>query len=129
MNIKAASFDLKSFKFLLEVSRVRKYILIIIWLSRNKFQIQKRASENLNTKLFFKQNLFLLIVHRLRWLIFLVLRGGSSRKKKKGKSLSCLFSRDLTLIHTMNLLTLESPLFSHCKDVMFLLALFFKCCK
>lgn len=56
MNIKAASFDLKSFKFLLEVSRVRKYILIIIWLSRNKFQIQKRASENHNTKLFLKKN-------------------------------------------------------------------------
>lgn len=62
------------------------------------------------------------------WIIYLVSRDVVTElKKKKPKSLSCLFPRDLTIIHTMNLLTLETLLFSQCEDVVFLLAVFLKC--
>lgn len=50
------------------------------------------------------------------WIIYLVLDVVTelTKKKRKTKSLSCFSSGDLTIIHTMNLVTLESCLFSRC---------------
>lgn len=53
-----------------------------------------------------------------KWISYLVTRDVVNNSK----SLSCLFPRDLTIIHTMNQVTPEALLFSQCEDVMFLLA-------
>lgn len=57
------------------------------------------------------------------WIIYLVSWDVvDDLKKEKKRGSSCLFPRDLTIIHTMNLLTFETPLCSQCEDVVFLLA-------
>lgn len=63
------------------------------------------------------------------WIIYLISRDVVTelKKKKQKRSLSCLFPRDLTIIHTMDLLTLRTLLFRRCEDVVFLLAVFLKC--
>lgn len=68
-----------------------------------------------------------LIACGARWLTYLVSWDVVTELKKKNKNLPCLFPRHLTIIHTMNLLTLETLLFSQCEDVVFLLAVFLKC--